>query len=395
VKTLFRWCLTSTLVLTIAGTSMACPFCGVTGQTMTNEVEQASAILFGTMSGARRDPADASKARTEMKVEKVIKSHEFVAGKETLSLSRFLPNDGKNPRKYLVFFDIYDGKLDPYRGVQVSAESKIAEYLVGAMAVRKKDVAARMLYYFDYLDSPDIEISADALMEFGNADYKDYAPVAVKFPPEKLVQWLSDPNTSPSRYGLYGSLLGHCGNKDKHAAFLRAILDDPKKRTISGLDGLMAGYLLLDPKAGWAFADGIIKDPNTEFLTRYAVLRAMRFFHEFRPDVIPEATLVGGMKTLVEQGDIADLAIEDLRKWHRWELTDMVLSSYDKETHAVPIVRRAIIRFALTAPKNDKAAAFVSKMREDQPDRVRDIEELLKSEANPPAKPSPMPKSKG
>jgi hypothetical protein len=102
---------------------------------------------------------------------------------------------------------------------------------------------------------------------------------------------------------------------------------------------------------------------------------------------------------LLEQGDIADLAIEDLRKWQQWQVTDKVLGLKDKPSHSVPIVRRAILRFALSCPDNAAAAAYVTELRAKDARMVADAEELLKLEtaAQAPAPPqaaTPAPTSK-
>ena len=55
------------------------------------------------------------------------------------------------------------------------------------------------------------------------------------------------------------------------------------------------------------------------------------------------------MKVFAGQDDIADIAIEDLRKWKQWGETGFVLGLAGKETHADPLVKRAILRFALSA----------------------------------------------
>ena len=96
--------------------------------------------------------------------------------------------------------------------------------------------------------------------------------MAKTLPPDTLVKWLKDPNTPASRYGLYGMLLGHCG-KAEHAATLRKLIADPDNAYSLGLDGMLAGYVLLDPKAGWEYLSAVAADRKKEFTTRYAVLR--------------------------------------------------------------------------------------------------------------------------
>jgi hypothetical protein len=174
-------------------------------------------------------------------------------------------------------------------------------------------------------------------------------------------------------------MLGHCG-KDDHAKLLRQMLDDPQKRLTSGVDGILAGYTMLKPKEGWEYSRDVLKDPSKDFMFRYAALRAARFFWEFRPDIVDKNAVVDATALLLDQNDIADLAIEDLRKWKSWELLDRILPFYTAKTHDLPIMRRAILRYALQCP-GPKAAAFVDGIRAKDPELVKDVEELLKLES--------------
>jgi hypothetical protein len=120
-------------------------------------------------------------------------------------------------------------------------------------------------------------------------------------------------------------------------------------------------------------------------MLRYAGLRAIRFLWNSRPDLIPEKDLEAGVTALLDQSDIADLAIEDLRLHKCWDAADEVLSLYGKKSHDIPIVRRYILRYALSCP-NPQAAKFVDGVRKKDPETVKDIEEFLKLEN--PARPA-------
>ena len=120
---------------------------------------------------------------------------------------------------------------------------------------------------------------------------------------------------------------------------------------------------------------------------------------ESRPDVIGKAQVLDAMKVLMDQSDLADLPMEDLRKWRVWELTPVVLGYAAKESHnTIPIVTRAVLKFALAAaaadPKNTAAADFVAEARKKDPKRVEFLESLLKDEQKPPAPTSPAPPAK-
>lgn len=383
------WIASLLALLLGAAPAVACPFCSSQGRTLTNDVTDASMVLYGTLKNAKLDPkGDFGQGSTELHIEAVIKKHDILGERKMLELPKYVPTDKDKPSKYLIFVDVFKGKIDPYRGVPVKDGADLVTYLTGLLKIPEKDVAGRLRFVFDYLDNADVEVSNDAYKEFGNADYKDYRELAKKLPADKIAKWLQDPNTPAFRFGTYGSLLGHCGT-EKHADLLRSMLDDPAKRVSSGVDGMLAGYVMLKPIEGWAYLQGLLKDNKKDFLFRYAALRAMRFFWDYRPDVLSHEELQKGVELLLDQGDIADLAIEDLRKWKRWDSLDRVLSLNGKESHDAPIVRRAILRFALNCQDKPKAIEYVTTMRKKDKEWVGEVEELLKLETTDPMKPEP------
>ena len=145
----------------------------------------------------------------------------------------------------------------------------------------------------------------------------------------------------------------------------------------------MAGYILLDPKGGWEYLTAIIQDQKKqEFATQHAAVKVLRFFWDSRSDVISKDHIVDGAKLAMQNGDFADFAIEDLRKWQRFELTELVLKTSQLDTHKKePMVKRAVLKFMLAASaKNPKAAEFVTAARADNPDKVKEYEEILEQE---------------
>jgi hypothetical protein len=391
-----RWLAPVLLAAWFAAPAAACPFCPSVGQTLSGEVASADFILFGKLVNATRDPSDPTslnKGTTDLEVELVIKSHEMIKGKKVVTFPRFIAPDGKD-QKYLIFFNVFNGQLDPYRGEAVPADSKLPDYLKAAIEVKSKDTQTRMKFFFEHLESPDLVISGDAFSEFANADYRDVRALAEKTDPALILKWLRDPNTRASRFGLYGLMIGHCG-KAEDAKAVRELLNDSTRAYSSGLDGVVAGYIMLDQKAGWEYLMSLVKDAKQEFPVRYAALKTARFFWEYRPDVIGNKQVLEAMHALMDQPDLADLPIEDLRKWKCWGESAKVLSYAEAESHnTIPIVARAILKFSLNAakedPKNEKAAAYVKAQREKNPKKVEFLEDLLKDEI----KPTPPPPAK-
>lgn len=389
----------------LAAAASACPFCGAQGETLSGEVAKADFIVFGVMKNAKQDPADFTRGTTELHIEETVKGHEFLKDKKVLTVPRVIRPTGKEKEvRYLLFClvnpddadpkNLSKAKFDAYRGEQMQPESKLPSYLKNATVARTKPAVERLRFFFDYLTDSDLVISSDALMEFGNTEYADVRKLAEDrvnpLSPDKIAGWLKDKNTPASKYGLLGLLLGHCGDAKKHADLLRSMVDDKDNQFNSGLDGIFAAYILLDKEKGWKRLFEYSASQPAEFNTQFTVLKVLRFFYEYRPDVVAHPTVLEGMKVLAALPDIADMPIEDLRKWKRWELTDFVLNFDGQESHnKFGIVRRAILRFAIQAADagNQKAKAFVKVAEGKDAEKVKYLRELLEDEKPKDTKP--------
>jgi hypothetical protein len=364
----------------------ACPFCNQEGKTLTGEVKDATMVLYGEMTNANQ-----ANDTTDMVIDTVIKAPEKTTlaarvGKgKVLTLRGYHPPDAKREYRYLVFCDEFKDSIDPYYGVAVKKDSDIAKYLKAALELRDEKQPKRLRFFFDYLDNADSEVSNDALKEFAKADYADYKDMAKTLPADKITAWLEDEKTPAFRYGLYASLLGHCGTA-KHADVLRKMLDNKDKLLGAGVDGIMAAYTMLKPKEGWEFMTANMKDPKKHFMIRYNALKAVRFMWDYRPDLAKKADMTVAVASLIEQDDLADMAIEDLRKWKCWDMADRILGLRTHKVYETPIIRRAILRFALDCKDNKGCAEYVSEMRKKDPEMVRDAEELLRLQETTPGK---------
>lgn len=326
-------------------------------------------VLFGTLANPKLGAGGGS---VDLQIESVLKNDPVLAGKKTVTLPRYVPIDPKNPPKYLVFCDVARNQIDPYRPMQVRSAA-IVDYLRGAAMIDPKDRTAGLLYFFRYLDNADPDIAGDAYLEFARANDAEIGAVAKQLDPEKLRRLVNDPQTPAQRMGLYSFLLGACGG-EREAAFLRSLMEKPTERTVSAMDGILAGYIQLRPRDGWEFAVNTLKDGKKPFTERDAVLRTLRFFHgakgeDHRRDILQ------GLAALLPS-EMGDLAMEDLRRWGWWDLTPQVLAEWGKPAHSAPIFKSAIVRYALCAPQPE-AAEFVKKVRQQEPDLVRRQEEQL------------------
>jgi hypothetical protein len=143
------------------------------------------------------------------------------------------------------------------------------------------------------------------------------------------------------------------------------------------VDRYCVGCTLLDPAMGWALVRKLA-EPANDFMVRYAALKAVRFLHTNRPGVVTKNDLVAVVGTFLDQDDIADLAVDQLRTWRCWDQTERVLALAEKKT-APPVVRRAVLRYAIRCP-DKRCKAHVAKERAKDPEFVKDTEESLRLE---------------
>jgi hypothetical protein len=373
------------LVLLSPALLRACSYCdpgALKLQTLRQEARASAFVVIGTLSNPR---LMGDKGATDLTTDHVLKES-TARGKQTMFvLPRWTPVDPKNPPRMLVFFDVYEGKFDPFRGIPLRGTGA-ADYLRGALALDDRDPTTALLYYFRHLDSTDPDVAADAFLEFAKASDREVGAVGPKLDPAKLRKLLADPKTPPDRLGLFAFLLGACGGKSDLDA-LTKFIERRDDRASAALSGALGGLIELQPAHGWRVALAILDDEKRGYNDKLAVLGTLRFFQAYQPTAHKKAILTG-MAAVVGKGDMADMAVEDLRRWQWWDLTRHVVSQYQKASHSAPLVRNALLRYAITCPDPD-AAAFVKAVRAADPTRVREIEEALEFERSPSAKPKP------
>jgi hypothetical protein len=365
-------------VLALPSPSPACSLCGGNfnqQKTLRQDWEKARLVLYGTVSNPRLDADGKGTGTTEFNIEKVLKPDPFLGNTKVITLNRYIPiQDPKNPPRFVIFCDIIQGKLDPHTGRSVRSPA-LLEYLKGIESLKGKDNSQVLQFLYQYIDHEDQTLADDAYLEFIRSSDADIGKAAKSLAPDKLRRLVQNPKTSPERLSLYAFLLGVCG-KDQDAALLRSMIDRPTELTTKALDGILGGYINLRPREGWELARNILANRKLPFPPRYAVVRTLRFYYGWRP-AESKTDILRGLDNLIEDGEMADLAVEDLRQWKVWDLTGKVLAQYGKPSHNAPIIKRTIIRYALCCPLPE-ARQFVDNVRRQDPNTVRDLEEGLK-----------------
>src|SRR5262245_63832687 len=108
-------------LLAVPFSLQACPFCGVQGKTLTQEVNQASMVLYGKLVRANEKTET-----TDIEIEQVIKDGAVRGQRKTITLAKFVDLDATTKQdRFLVFCDQFNGKIDPYRGLALKVGSKL------------------------------------------------------------------------------------------------------------------------------------------------------------------------------------------------------------------------------------------------------------------------------
>jgi hypothetical protein len=367
------------LVAVLPCPAPSCSLCNnLQAPTLREEAGHSSArlILAGTLENARL--AAGGSGVTDLRISDVLRKDDWLAGRKVVELPRYLAiSDGKNPPQFLVFCDIFKDRLDPYRGVPLRNSESI-DYVKKAMALDPIVRVGNLAFFFNYLEHPNPEVAQDAYLEFAKATDAEIGRVAPKLRPDRLREWLKNPQTPQERLSVYALLLGGCGGPAE-AELLAGMLNDGTERSTAAYDGLLAGYIHLRPKEGWELAIKSLADAKRPLLVKLGVLRTLRFYHGSQP-AESQARVLEAMGVLLPQRDLADIAVEDLRRWKMWELTPQVLALYGKEGYTAPIVKRAIVRYALCCGDRADAKQFIAERTKAEADLVQEVAESLEYE---------------
>src|SRR4051812_15918142 len=186
--------------------ALPCSLCSNIRQrtTLRQEASQPTArlVLHGYLADPRPRQDVAGAGTTDFHVLEVLKADATVPPEQmkrpgaVIVLGSYVPIvDPKNPPQYLLFCDLFGGKLDVYRSVEVKS-ARTAKYLEAALKLDPQDARGALLFFFRHLDHPDPEIATDAFMEMTRASDQVIGEVAKELPPEPLRRWLRCPTTS-------------------------------------------------------------------------------------------------------------------------------------------------------------------------------------------------------
>ena len=315
-----------------AGASAArcCPFCSAPSLTLAEQMAQADAAILVQWVGGTK-ATDKSAGETVYEIRQIVRNYKNelkVGGRVTLPRYR----ESKVGDLFL---------LVGSKGVTIEWASPLEvtetsfNYVAQAPSP-EVPTSRRLEYYAKFLEYPDQMISNDAYGEFANAPYDDITQLAEKLPREKIRGWITNKDTPATRMGLYGLLIGLCGNDEDGKIIEEKILEETEDFRL-GIDGLMSGYLLLTGEKGLAVLDKHkLKNRSVPFSETYAAMQALRFMWKYAEGRIEKGRLRASMRILLDRPELADLVIADLARWKDWEVQDRLMALYIQALASAP-----------------------------------------------------------
>lgn len=243
----------------------------------------------------------------------------------------------------------------------------------------------RLPHFLALLDSPNEDIARDAYNEMDNAQYDDLVRLKDLLPRAKLRILLTNTETPAIRLGLYGNMLGLCGD-DTDAQILEGIILKKTDEFRLDVDRLMVGYLLIRKDKGLDVLEKCkLQDTDAIFSEVFAVFQAMRFMRQFGGGCISAERLQQSIRPLLDRADLADLVIADLMRCKDWSVQDKVMKMYGADEYKLPSIKRAIVRYLHASSRDvskDSGAAqhgqkLLDELRKKDPKTVSDAERFF------------------
>jgi hypothetical protein len=353
----------------------ACSFCGPPSgrSTLREELAKAHAVLFGTLKNPQLG-SDPRTGTTEFHVTGALKPHAVVEKRAMIVLPKYLPTAAGSTGEAVVFFADRNGQPDALR--TQTSNPALNTYLNGLAKLDPLDVTARLKYAFDHLDAADETVSGDAFLEFAKAGDADVLKAKAAYDPAKLRTMLRNPILPGSRLGVFAMLLGLCGERNDAALINDQIRGKLTERTIAALGGILTGIVLLDADAGWKAVGQFLTESQHNYAVRLSAFSTVRYLQVNRTKE-SKAPILAIYRELLDDRDLADQAIEDLRRWKWWDHTATILNLTDKPDFQAKLMRNAILRYALSCPEAT-AVDYVAAMRSKDAAWVKSIEERMR-----------------
>jgi hypothetical protein len=405
------------LVVIAAGTAvLACPFCSVESQTLSEETQSADAVVLAKLikdappvSDIPADPGDPNSGTATFQIVEVLRGMERLQGVKEIQVVFF---GESNRERVFMISGIGAERIDWTTPLPLSAAAM--DY-VRKLASVPASGADRLAFFQDYLEHDDPLLAQDAYDEFARAPYADVHALGPRMHHDRLVEWIGDPEVSPSRRRLFLTMLGVCGT-EKDLPMLEALIasdfhtvqpfleqsvacgmamggplglpvwidliDQDERRKKLGLDAMVACYLTLRGPDGLDLIDSrFLKNPKTEYTHLYSTIMALRFHGEEESSPVPRERLLKSMRLLLDNPEFADQVIPDLARWEDWSVLERLVTMF-KQSDENGYVRQPVVTYLTVASEQlgevgTRATKALAELEELDPEGVKQARSLM------------------
>lgn len=359
----------------------ACPLCGAAGVPLSEQLKNAEVALLVNWKEA--EPAsDSSVGSTTYEIRDVFgpRAKDYRIG-DKLRLAGF----------QMLRVD----ELQLLLGVKISDEpneldwSRPRAFTAAAFDYARHSPATtepttrRLEYFARYLEHPDTLIAIDAFGEFAAAPYEDVVPLAGKLSRNLLRTWIEQA-PAPNRVGFYALMLALQGRfEDAELLWQRINAPAPATGFRQGLDGLIAGYLLLTKEQGLAQINNQFLQAKATTSDAYAAMQALRFLWRYEPDRLPKEALRASMRRLLDRDDLAELAVRDLARWQDWSSMEGIVKLFDRPIKQAFSLRVSVVQYlcaAIAAGERERDAQSLAELPAFATTAQRHLEDFRKRE---------------
>jgi hypothetical protein len=332
--------------------AQACPFCTALAPTLCQQREGAAVTALAELETA------AAGGPATVKLHQVLVGQAVVGPQSRLTI----PLDLAAERGTLLLLFGKGSAVDQLDWHALAVDETSYSYFARAP---RGEVATvdRLAYFAPYLEHANKLIAEDAYLEFGHAPFDQVAAASSMLSMHQVRSWLTDATVPGGRKGFYGLVLGLARDpavRAVNAELLNKLILAPEDDFRAGFDGILGGYLLLDPASGLSLIESrYLTNPQAAVGDVRHAQAALRFYHEYGREISARQLSLATRK-LLARPEFAESAIVDLARWQDWDALPEVTSLFTKAGFAQPAVRRAVVGYLLACPEQRARLALAS-----------------------------------
>ncbi len=366
-------CCLTLLVQTSSQRLMGCPFClGSQQLTLRERMDSPdTSLLVEWQLGEVGNLDEGVRATTTFKVVEVLRG-DLMQG-ESLTIDRY--QDGRAGDRFLISGNQLDDVIKWDRAIPLS---EIGMSYVDSLPQADASAEKRLRHALKHLESSDDMVATDAFSVIAGARYEELSALRNELPRKELRRWVFGKQPIKGQLGVYGMLLGICGDATDRQRLEDLALETTGELRL-GIAGVMGGYLLLAGPDGLnVFDREFLMKESCSPSDRFAVMESLRFIWEYGDGCIEQARLRQSVRQQLKITHRPELSIADLARWEDWTVTNDLIARYQNppDKH----IDRAIVSFMVVASQVEleqaddehvaaltSAREFVERLQKEQP----------------------------